>query len=144
MSIRRRALPVALSILGLLAACHSDKPEDQIRKAFETCRAGVESGDAAEATAVLDPEFRGPEGMDKAMARLFLLGTLRQEKVGVTVVRNEVAVQQSEAIQEVDLLLTGRSGSLLPQDVSRRSFRLRWHRVKGDWKLEEHQSLDGR
>jgi len=83
-------LAAALSILCFLAACHSDQPEDQVRKAFETCRAGVESGNAAEATSSLDPEFRGPDGMDKATARLFLLGILRQEKVGVTVVRNEI------------------------------------------------------
>lgn len=137
-------LAVALSILTVFAACHSDRPEDEVRKAFESCRAGVESGDAAAATSSLDPEFRGPDGIDKATAKLFLLGTLRQEKVGVTVVRNEIAVQRSEAFQEVDLLLTGRNGSLLPQDVSRRSFRLRWRKARGDWMLLELQPLDGR
>lgn len=137
-------LAAALAILGVLAACHSDQPEDQIRKAFETCLAGVESGDVAEATSCLDPEFRGPDGMDKATARLFLLGTLRQEKVGVTVLRSEITVQRTEAFQEVNLLLTGRSGSLLPQDASHRSFRLRWHQARADWKLTELQSLDGR
>jgi hypothetical protein len=104
----------------------------------------VESGDAAEAISSLDPEFRGPDGMDKATARLFLLGVLRQEKVGLTVLRNEISVKQSEAFQEVDLLLTGRSGSLLPQDASRRSFQLRWRKARGDWKLMELQPLDGR
>lgn len=82
--------------------------------------------------------------MDKATARLFLLGILRQEKVGVTVVRNEITVKRSEAFQEVDLLLTGRSGSLLPQDASHRSFWLLWRKARGDWKLLEIQSLDGR
>jgi len=138
------ALAAALPVLTVLAACHSDRPEDQVRKAFEVCRAGVEAGDVAEATSSLDPEFRGPGGMDKATAKLFLLGTLRQEKVGVTVVRNVIAMQRGEAFQEVDLLLTGGSGSLLPQDASRRSFRLRWRKARGDWKLMELQSLDGR
>jgi hypothetical protein len=137
-------LAAALSILGFLAACHADQPEDQVRKAFEVCRAGVESGDATEATSNLDPEFQGPDGMDKATARLFLLGILRQEKVGVTVVRNQITVKRSEAFQEVDLLLTGRNGSLLPQDASHRSFRLRWRKTHGDWKLLDIQSLDGR
>lgn len=120
-----------------IAACRTDRPEEQVRAAFESCRAAVEAGDAATATASLDPTFRGPEGMDKATARLFLLGTLRREKVGVTVLRNEVAVRGSEAIQEVDLLLTGRSGGLLPQDASNRHFRLRWRKAGGDWKLLE-------
>ena len=128
----------------VLLACQSDKPEDQVRKAFEACRKGVEARDAAAASAPLDPMFQGPEGMDRATAKLFLLGTLQREKVGVTVLRNEVTVRGNEALQEVDLLLTGRGGGLLPQDASRRGFRLRWRRTGGDWKLLELQSLDGR
>jgi hypothetical protein len=137
----------ALALLGALASCASDRPEEQVRKAFEACCKAVEAGDAAAATAPLDPAFRGPEGMDKATARLFLLGTLRQEKVGVTVVRNEVAIRGKEAFQDVDLILTGRSGGLLPQDASHRTFQLRWRKAGGDWKLVEvqtPQSLEGR
>ncbi len=144
MKVGRGTLAAALILLGALSACHPDRPEDQIRKAFETCRAGVESGDVAGATSSLDPEFKGPDGMDRATAKLFLLGLSRQEKVGVTVMRNEVTVQRSEAFQEVDLLLTGRSDGLLPRDASHRSFRLRWRKAGGDWKLTDLQSLDGR
>jgi hypothetical protein len=59
--------------------------------------------------------------------------------VGVTVVRNQVTVTGAEAFQEVDLVLTGRSGGLLPQDASRRSFGLRWRRTGGDWRILEIQ-----
>ena len=134
----------SICAIFVLLACRSDKPEAQVRRAFETCRAAVEAGDAAAAAAPLDPAFRGPEGMDRATARLFLLGTFRQEKVGVTVVRNDVAMRGSEAFQEVDLILTGRSGSLLPQEASQRSLRLRWRKAGSDWTLLEIQSLDGR
>ncbi len=133
-----------LALLGALSACRSDKPEDQVRKAFETCRAAVEAGDAAGATAPLDPAFRGPDGMDKAGVRLFLMGTFRQEKIGVTVLRNDVSVRGSEALQEVDLVLTGRSGGLLPQDASQRSFQLRWRKSGREWRVMDLQSLDGR
>lgn len=133
-----------LALLGALSACRSDKPEDQVRKAFETCRAAVEAGDAAAATAPLDPAFRGPDGMDKATARLFLMGTFRQEEVGVTVLRNDVSVRGSEALQEVDLVLTGRSGGLLPQDASHRGFQLRWRKSGREWRVTDLQSLDGR
>jgi hypothetical protein len=138
----RKSLASICAVLALLA-CRSDKPEEQVRKTFEACRRAVEAGDAAVATAPLEPTFHGPEGMDKATARLFLLGTFRQEKVGVTVVRNEVAVQGNEAFEEVELILTGRSGLLL-RDASHRSFRLRWGKVGGTWQLAELQSLDGR
>lgn len=139
----RKSIASVCAVLALLA-CRSGKPEDQVRQAFEVCRKAVEAGDAVAASAPLDPAFQGPEGMDKATARLFLIGTLRQEKVGATVLRNEVAVKGDQALQEVDLVLTGRSGGLLPQDASHRSFRLRWRKAGTDWKLQELQSLDGR
>ncbi|WLT31958.1 hypothetical protein [Geothrix sp. PMB-07] len=135
---------VTLFAIFALLACHSDKPEDQVKRRFEACRAAVEKGDAATASEALDAAFRGPEGMDKATARLFLMGMLRQEKVGVTVVDNRVTVRGNQAFQEVDLILTGRSGGLLPQDASHRSFSLRWARSGSDWNLVELQSLDGR
>ncbi|HEX4844703.1 MAG TPA: hypothetical protein VFV26_00700 [Geothrix sp.] len=125
----------SVSMALALLACRSDKPEDQVRRAFETCVAAVEAGDAAAATEPLDAAFRGPEGMDKPGARLFLMGLLRQEKVGVAVIRNDVALRGNEAFQDVDLILTGRSGGLLPQDASRRAFSLRWRKAGGDWKL---------
>jgi hypothetical protein len=130
------------SMVIAMWSCQTGKPEDQIQKAFEACRAAVENGDAAAATAPLDPAFRGPDGMDKATARLFLLGLVRQEKVGVTVMRNEVAVRGNEGIQEVDLLLTSRGNGLLPQEASHRGFELRWRKTGGDWRLTEIQSLD--
>ncbi len=133
------SVSMVLALSAALLACRSDKPEDQVRKAFQTCVTGVEAGDAAAASAPLDAAFRGPEGMDKAAARLFLMGIFRQEKVGLTVVRDEVTVAGNEAFQEVDLLITGRSGGLLPQDASRRSFGLRWRKAGGDWRLLELQ-----
>lgn len=138
----RQSLASICLLLALLA-CRSDKPEGQIRRAFEQCRVAVEAGDAAGATASLGPAFRGPDGMDKTTARLFLLGLFRHEKVGVTVVRNEVSVKGGEALQEVDLVLTGRSSGLLPQDASQRGFRLRWRKSGGDWTLLELKPLEG-
>ena len=134
--MRRLSLLLALA---LLAGCRSESPEAQVRKAFETCRAAVEAGDAGAATAPLDPAFQGPEGMDRATARLFLMGLPRQEKVGVSLLRSEVQVHRMEADQEVDLLLTSRSGSLLPQEASRRTYRLRWRKAGGKWLLVELQ-----
>jgi ketosteroid isomerase-like protein len=134
----RKSIASVSMVLALLA-CRSDKPEDQVRKTFGACVTAVKAGDAAAAAQPLDATFRGPEGMDKAAARLFLMGIFRQEKVGLTVVRNEVTVAGNEAFQEVDLLITGRSGGLLPQDASRRSFGLRWRKADGDWRILEIQ-----
>jgi hypothetical protein len=134
----------ALTLLGALFSCAPDRPEDQVRKAFEVCRGAVEVGDATTALARLDPAFRGPDGMDKAGAQLFLLGAVRQGKVDVTVVRNEVSIRRGEAYQDVDLILTSHGGDRLPQEVSHHRLQLQWHRAGGDWKLTGLQSLDGR
>lgn len=129
---------LASSFMALaLLACGNGTPESQVRRAFEACRAGVEAGDAATASAPLDPAFRGPGGMDRSAARLFLATLLRRDKVGITVLRSEVEVRGPEALQEVDLLLTGRQGGLLPEDATRRTFGLRWRRKGQEWRLLE-------
>lgn len=131
-----------LLILALLAGCRSQTPEQRIRGAFAECVRAVEAGDAAGAVARLSPGFTGPEGMDRGGARLFLMGTLRQEKVGVTVLAQRLEVRGSQAAQEVDLLCTGRTGaSLLPAEGSRRSLALRWELRDGEWRIREVQEL---
>ena len=125
-------------VLALLAACSPDRPEARIRKAFEASARAVEACDAAAAVESLDAGFRGPEGMTKAEARVFLLGWFRRDKVGVTVVAQRIEVRGSQATQVVDLLLTGRSGgSLLPQESSRRTLQLRWVLSGKAWRVRE-------
>jgi hypothetical protein len=115
-----------------------------VRKAFETCRQAVEAGDAAAAAAPLDPAFQGPEGMDKATARLFLGATLQRERIGITVVKNDITIRGTEAFEDLELILTSRSGGVLPSDASRRSLQLRWRKTNGVWRLLEAQSPEGR
>ena len=136
----RAILTLALLLPGPLA-CRSDKPAARVQKAFDACRAAVEAGDALAATEPLDPDFRGPDGLDKGTARLFLLGLFRQERVGVTVLRNDLAPRGREVLQEVDLLLTGRGRGLLPQEASRRRFQLRWRPVGNHYRLLELRDL---
>lgn len=130
-------------LVGLLLGCRSETPEAQVRKAFEACRAAVESGDAAAATAPLDPAFRGPDGLDRASSRVFLQATFRQQRVGVTVLRSALTERNGEFLQEVDLVLTGKSGALLPEEASHRTFLLRWRKVSGTWRLVELRTADG-
>jgi len=133
-----RALGAVL--LALLAACSREGPEGRIRKAFEGARGAVEAGDAAGAAAVLSPRFAGPEGMDRAGARLLLAGVLGREKVGVTVLSQKVEVQGTRAVQSLQLVLTGRAGGeLIPGDRARRGLTLRWELRDGAWLVREAQ-----
>jgi hypothetical protein len=68
------------------------------------------------------------------------MGILSREKVGITVLSNEVEVQGGRAVQSVSLILTGKQGkSLLPDESSRKSYLLRWQKREGKWKLREIQ-----
>ncbi len=130
-----RALPAALL---LLLACHSDKPEARVKAAFDQMVRAVEAGDAAGAAELLDPEFRGPEGLDKGGARLYLIGVFRGGKVGVTVLENRLRLEGRDVWQNVALLVTQKGGGLLP-DSSRRAYLIRWRERKGDWRMVEVQ-----
>lgn len=131
---------LAFLCLTALLACSRDSPEARIQKAFKAGVRAVEAGDASGAAAVLSPGFAGPEGMDRAGARLMLMEMLRQEKVGVTVLTQKVEVDRSQAVQVVQVLLTGRTGgALLPGEQSRKFLTIRWELRDGDWRIRELQ-----
>jgi len=131
---------LAAVLLAVLAGCSREGPEGRIRKAFEGARGAVEAGDAAGAAAVLSPKFAGPEGMDRAGARLLLGSVLGREKVGVTVLAQKVDVDGVRAVQTLELVLTGRAGGeLLPGDRARKSLTLRWELRDGAWLIREAQ-----
>ena len=130
------------ALIGLLITCASQSPERQVEHAFRRCVQSVESGDAGAAAGVLSKDFEGPEGMKREEARLFLMGILSRQKVGITVVSNQLAIRGQQIEQQVSLIFTGRAGGgLLPDDASRRNFSLRWAKEAGQWKLRELQEV---
>lgn len=130
---------LAFPLLALMA-CAPTSPEAKVKAAFDACVKGVEEGDAGAVMERLDSSFRGPEGMDRSGAKLYLMAVLRREKIGVTVLSSRIEVQRNSALQTVEVLLTSRNGSgLLPQDASRRTFQLRWEATQEVWRLREIQ-----
>jgi ketosteroid isomerase-like protein len=135
----RRFTLTALTLCSLLA-CKQDSPEDQVRKAFGATVEAVEKGDAGAVVDMLSHDFQGPEGMDRGAARLFLLGVFRQQKVGATVLANKVQVNQDGALQAVELVLVSKSGGLVPEDMGRRGFVIRWRKIGNHWKIRSVES----
>lgn len=133
----RAALLMVPVLLGG-AACRRESAEAQVHRAFRACVDAVESGDPEPVLERLAKDFQGPEGMDREGAKLFLLGLLRREKVGVTVLEERTEAAGDAGMQEVVVVLTSRGeGALMPQDASRRRFTLRWVRQGGQWRLKE-------
>jgi hypothetical protein len=131
----RHLRPALLTIC--LAGCRDASPEAQVKAAFARCVDALEAGDAGTALEVLAPDFQGPEGLDRASARLYLMGLLRREKVGVTVFSNDVELQGKRVRQRVEVVLTSRTpGGLLPQDAGHRRFELVWVEVGGAYRLQ--------
>ncbi len=131
--------------MSLVLACSRSTPEARVREAFRACVRAVEDGDVAGATEVLSPRFEGPDQLDAAGARLYLLGVLRRQKVRVRVLDDRVRVEGGQARQVVDVVITGQGeGRLWPNDAIRRTFELRWEAWKNTWRLRELQVLEAR
>ena len=101
----------------------------------------VEKGDAGTAVEMLSQDFQGPEGMDRGAARLYLMGVFRQQKVGVTVLANRVQLNRDGALQAVELVLTSKAGGMIPDDMGRRSFVIRWRKSGSHWKIRSVESV---
>ncbi len=135
-----RSIALIALTLCSLAACRQGSPEDQVREAFASTIEAVEKSDAAAATEMLAQDFQGPEGMDRGAARLYLMGVFRQQKVGVTVLANRVRINREGALQAVDLVLTSKGGGLVPEDMGRRSYVIRWRKTGSHWKIRNVES----
>ena len=135
----RQIALIALTLCSL-TACRQGSPEDQVREAFASTIEAVEKSDAAAATEMLSQDFQGPEGMDRGAARLYLMGVFRQQKVGVTVLANRVQINREGALQAVDLVLTSKGGGLVPEDMGRRSYVIRWRKTGRHWKISNVES----
>ena len=137
----RSRLAVVPGLL-LLAACRTESPEAQVKRTFREMVKTAEASDAPGTVAFLDPAFEGPEGLDRGTLQFLLLGIFRNQKVGVTVLQEAVRVDKRLAYQDVSLLLTGRSGkSLLPDDSSRKAYRLTWELKEKAWRLRRAELL---
>lgn len=134
MPIRSNHILAAFTLCNLIG-CKGESPEAKVREAFDGCVEAIEAGDAGGATEALSKDFQGPDGLDKSGARLYLMGLLRREKVGITVTGNRVEVKGTEAHQFVELVLTSRGQGLLPQDATRRTYHLHWRLEGKDWRL---------
>ena len=143
MERRRGAFQVwgGVSTLVLLTMCQKEGPEAQVARAYAEVVAALEERDPGAVVDHLDDRFQGPDGLPKAQVRLLLLGIFRQGPIKVRRLRDSITVKGDDAEQEVLLLLTQGGDSLLPQDASKRGYRLTWRRRGAHWKVAAVEAL---
>lgn len=133
-------LSILALVLGSLFAlsCSKTTPEAQVKKAFKACVEALEAGDVPKVADFLAPTFQGPRDMRRQEVLFFLMGVTRREKIRVTVFSEEVESKGSDVFQRVEVMLSARSGgSLMPDEMSRKTFLIRWEKDGGDWKIRE-------
>lgn len=136
--------PATALILTLGLGCHpKTSPDQAIRDTLSKAATALEAGDAGGATAILDDRYQGPEGMNKAATRFYLMQVLKQGKVGVRILSQDVGVNGEDAFDKIQVLLTQQGSGLLP-DGSRKTYILHWVKRGSDWRLLDIQDFTER
>ncbi len=142
--MRSTTLPIAAIFLALALACHpKTSPDQAIRDTLSKAATALEAGDAVEATALLDDRYQGPEGMNKAATRFYLMQVLKQGKVTVRILSQDVGVNGDDAFDKIQVLTTQQGSGLLP-DGSRKTYILHWVKRGSDWRLLDIQDFTER
>lgn len=122
-------------LLMVLAGCAAPPDEAALRARIDGLHAAIESRDADALLDAVDPEFGGPDGMDRdGLLRYATLMLLRQQNVGVTMGPVEVDVRGDRAAARFDAVVTG-SNRFIPEGIEARRVETVWRRDGGDWVL---------
>ena len=134
---KARGLLATLTLLALLALAGCAKPPDEsaLRERIAVMQAAIEARDADTLLDAVDPEFGGPEGMDRdGLRRYATLMLLRQQKVGVTLGPVDVEIREDRAAARFDAVVTG-ANRFLPEGLEARRVETVWRREGDDWVL---------
>lgn len=122
-------------LVAALAGCSAPPDEAALRARITSLQEAIEARDAERLLDAVDPEFGGPEGMDRdGLRRYATLMLLRQQNVGVTLGPVEVEVRGDRAAARFDAVVTG-SHRFIPEGVEARRVETVWRREGSDWVL---------
>lgn len=142
--MKSKTLPIAAIFLALGAGCRPKASPDQaMRDTLSKAATALEAGDAGGATAILDDRYQGPEGMNKAATQLYLAQVLKQGKVGVRILDQDIGINGDDAFEKIHVLLTQQGSGLLP-DGSKKVYILHWAKRGSDWRVVDIQDFTDR
>jgi hypothetical protein len=129
-------------VLGL--ACHpKSTPDQEIRDTLSNAATALETGNASAAAAILDDRYQGPEGMNKAATQFFLVQALKQGKISVHILDQDIGVSGADAFEKVHVVMTQQGAGILP-DGSKKTYILHWTKRGSDWRVLDIQDFTDR
>lgn len=143
--MKRSATPPVVMLFAVLGlACHpAGAPDQEIRDTLSKAATALEAGDAGGATAILDDRYQGPEGMNKAATQFFLAQALKQGKVGIHILDQDIGVNGPDAFEKIHVVMTQQGAGLLP-DGSKKTYILHWVKRGSDWRVVDIQDFTDR
>lgn len=127
----------ALALALLSAGCAGPAPEQAVRAQLQALQSAIDARDAGAVEALLADDFIGNEGLDKRGARQLAAGMfLRYRDIGVQLGPVEVELRgDTDAVARFNLLATGSSGGLLPENGQAYRVETGWRYIDGEWRL---------
>jgi len=127
---------IAFALVSVATGCQRESAEEALRSDIASLQAAIESRDAGEVAEFLAADFVGNDGLDRDGARrLAALHFMRNAGIGVTTGPLDVEVQGDHATVRTTVVLTGRSGGILPDTGRIRDVTAGWRREGGDWRM---------
>lgn len=134
-----RLIPaIFLLLVGLLAGCSREAPQDALEKAARELQSGLEKKDVSSVLELLHSDFQAGESMDRSWAeRSMRLAFLRHRNIRIVALRHSSQLDSSYADRgytEADVAMSGAEG-LLPQRAGHYAVKLEWWREDDEWRL---------
>lgn len=133
-----RFLPfVTLIVIALLAACSRAPAEQRLRETIAAMQSAAEAGDTGDFLDGVSPEFTGNSGQyDRRQLHAMLRAiALRHRDLGITLGPLDITMHgEDRATVQVDAIVTGGSGGLLPDSGRHLHIDSGWRQEDGDWR----------
>lgn len=119
------------------AGCSQDPTEAALRQTLDDLEEAGENRDVGSFMEHVADDFlaNGGEFDRRGLERLLIGLTLRLPSISVTRTATSIDIRQDRAVVQMQLLITGGSGGLLPESGQWLVTESRWRFVDGAWQL---------
>ena len=130
-------LLAAFLALVLSTSCARAPNEEALRERLDQLQSAGENKDVSGFVDVLADDFVGNSNeYDKlGMERLIRLMALRHQSIGVTRTALSIDMHQDRAVVQMQVLITGGKGGLIPEKGQWFDIESAWRFVDGNWQL---------